>query len=49
MITILLKNVFLINFSALKGSVCAEEGGRKGRRQGGNTFLSVIFPSKTTQ
>lgn len=36
MLTILLNNVFSINFSALKGSVCAEEGGREreGDREG---------------
>lgn len=33
MITILLKKVFSINFSALEGSVCAEE--REGGREEG--------------
>lgn len=48
--TILLKKVFSINFSApLEVCVQRREGGRRGRRQGGNTFLSVVFSSKTTQ
>lgn len=46
-ITILLKNVYPSNFHALEGSVYAKDGGREGgkkRRQGGNKFLSVVFP-----